>query len=914
MITYLQEIVSEVLKSDKDLSSTIFILPSKRAGNFLKTELLKQNQATQFSPEILSIEEFVETIADLKIAEPIELLFEFYEVYLKNEKIKEKEPFENFSSWATVLIGDFNEIDRNLIDQKQFFNYLNSIKEIDHWYLNQEKTPLIQNYLTFWNSLETLYESFTSKALEIGHAHQGLVYREAANNIEHYTNAKQRFNHVFIGFNALNKSEELIIKEILEAGNGEVYWNAEKYFMDYPHHSASLFLREIKNSWKYYKTKPFKTIYDNYSKSKNIKITACSKNIGQVKCASEILSSFSEQKLQNTALVLADENLLLPVLNSLPNNIKTVNVTMGMPLKSLPATSFFENYLKIHQYELKAFYYKDVLQLINHPLGKIMLPESSETIKTMVQSRNLTQVTFEDIRLASHPNELISIEKLFAPKFNAVSDLILSAKAIVLQIKEIMVKSDLILLETLYKLNSVWNKLQSLNNIYKHITTSKTLYNLFKEIVAVSSIDFKGEPYQGLQIMGLLETRSLDFENIILISLNEGILPAGKSNKSFITYDLKKEYKLPTHREKDAVYTYHFYSLLHRAKLIHLLYNNQAGGLNAGEKSRFLLQIGYESPDTHKIQETVYSPQVIIPTKELKQIKKTEQVLDKIKAQAASGFSPSALTTYIRNPIDFYDRYILDIKDREEVEETIAANTLGTIVHDTLQHLFERYINKVLTKNCIAEVQQKVEQQVKLEFINTYKEGLISSGKNHIIFEISKRYVHNFLLQELKQINAGNEIVISQIENQLEANIQVPELDFPVKIRGKVDRIDQINQITRIIDYKTGKVEQTDLNLVDWDELMTDYKHSKKIQVLMYAFMAKESVGPISTKAGIISFKNLTSGFMPFTKKETPRAQGNDFISEETLTFFKEQLNTLILEICTPEIPFTEKEISKNDF
>lgn len=910
MITYIQEIVSEILRSDKTLASTIFVLPSKRAGNFLKTEFLKQNQATQFSPEILSIEEFLETIADLKIAEPIELLFEFYEAYIKNEQIKEKETFESFSSWATVLIDDFNEVDRNLIDQKQFFNNLNSIKEIDHWYLNQETTPLIQNYLSFWNSLEGLYESFTSKAREIGRAHQGLVYREAANNIEHYINAKQRFSHVFIGFNALNNSEELIIKEILETGNGEVYWNAEKYFMDKPRHSASLFLREIKNSWKYYKTKPFKTIYDNYSEPKKIKITGCSKNIGQVKCASEILSSFSEQKLQNTALVLADENLLLPVLNSLPINVKTVNVTMGMPLKSIPATTFFENYLKIHQYEVKAYYYKDVLQLINHPLGKIMLPESSETIKQMVQSRNLTQVAFEEIKKASHPDELISIEKLFAPKFNAVLDLIESAKKIVLQLKE-MVKSNLILLETLYKLYEVWNKLYSLNNKYNHITTSKTLYNLFKEIVAVSSIDFKGEPYQGLQIMGLLETRSLDFENIILVSLNEGILPAGKSNRSFITYDLKKEYKLPTHREKDAVYTYHFYSLLHRAESIHLLYNNQAGGLNAGEKSRILLQIGYESPDTHEIHETVYSPKVVIPIKELKQIKKTEQVLDKIKAQAANGFSPSALTTYVRNPIDFYDRYILDIKDREEVEETVAANTLGTIVHDTLQHLFEPHINKVLTKKCIAEVQQKVEQQVKLEFVNTYKEGLISSGKNHIIFEISKRFVQNFLLQELKQINAGNEIVISQIENQLEANIYVPELDFRVKIRGKVDRIDQINQITRIIDYKTGKVEQTDLNLVDWDELMTDYKHSKKIQVLMYALMAKENVGLTNTKAGIISFKNLSTGFIPFTKKEAPRAQGNDFISEETLTFFKEQLNTLILEICNPVIPFTEKEILK---
>ncbi|WP_339610720.1 PD-(D/E)XK nuclease family protein [uncultured Planktosalinus sp.] len=913
MVTYIQEIVSDFLKCNKELSTTIFILPSKRAGNFLKTELHNQNQSTQFSPEILSIEEFVEKIADLKIAESIELLFEFYEAYLKNDQIKEKEEFDTFSSWASVLIDDFNEIDRNLIPHKEFFNYLNSIKEIDHWYLNQEKTQLIQNYLSFWNSLEELYEIFTAKTRENGYAHQGFVYREAARNIQHYITAKQHFQHVFIGFNALNKSEEFIIKEILETGTNQIYWNAEKYFMEKPHHSASLFLKEFKNTWKYFKTKPFNTVFDNYSKPKEFKILGCSKNIGQVKCVSDILSSLSKEKIESTALVLADENLLLPVLNSLPNNIKAVNVTMGMSLKSLPATAFFKNLLKIHQFEQKKYYYKDVLQILSHPLGKLLLPESSNAINNKLQTQNLTQISFEEIKKTALTNELNFIDALFSPKFNDVLGVIESAKLVILQIKKIA-KTDLILLETLFRLYEVWNKLQTLNSKYKHISTTKTLYSLFKEIIGVTSIDFKGEPYKGLQIMGLLETRALDFENIILVSLNEGILPAGKRNKSFITYDLKVEYKLPTHREKDAVYTYHFYSLLHRANTIHLLYNNQAGGLNAGEKSRFLHQIGYESPAAHKIQEIVYTPKVIIPTNELKQIKKTVRVIEKLKKLAAHGFSPSALTTYIRNPIDFYDRYILDIKDKEEVEETVAANTLGTIVHDALQHLFEPYINKKLTNKCILEVQQKVEKQVKIEFENTYKEGLISSGKNYIIYEISKRYINNFLSQELEQINSGNELTITHIENLLETQLEIPEIEFPVKIRGKVDRIDRINEITRIIDYKTGKVEQKDLNLIDWGELMKDDKHSKKIQVLTYALLAKEQTGLQNAQAGIISFKNLSSGFMPFTKKETSRANGNDFINEETLTLFKAQLSTLICEICNPEIPFIEKEIPENAF
>jgi ATP-dependent helicase/nuclease subunit B len=371
--------------------------------------------------------------------------------------------------------------------------------------------------------------------------------------------------------------------------------------------------------------------------------------------------------------------------------------------------------------------------------------------------------------------------------------------------------------------------------------------------------------------MGLLETRSLDFENVILVSVNEGILPAGKSNRSFITYDLKKEYKLPTTKEKDAVYTYHFYRLLHRAKNISLLYNNQTSGIQTGEKSRFLLQLAYESPVNHTITEKLYTPKITIPKKKVRQIEKTPQIIEKLKALAFHGFSPSGLTTYIRNPIDFYDRYILGIRDLEEIEETVAMNTLGTIVHDTLQHLYEPYLNTVLTEDILNQIQKKADSKVAEEFSKTYKDGNIKSGKNRIIFEIAKRYVHNYLKQELQLVKEKNEITITQIENKLEAELTIPELDFPVKIKGLVDRVDQFNNTTRIIDFKTGKVTQTDLNLINWEDVMTDYKYSKIIQVLCYAVMTSEHINKGDIHAGIISFKNQSAGFMPFTKKENTK-------------------------------------------
>ncbi|MEX0997021.1 MAG: PD-(D/E)XK nuclease family protein [Flavobacteriaceae bacterium] len=913
MITYLEEIVSEIINSQKELHSYIFVLPSRRACTFLKKELLSQNKTTQFSSQILSIEAFIETIADLKIASSIELLFEFYDAYLKTESIKEKESFESFSSWASVLLDDFNEIDRNLIDRNKFFNYLSDIQEMEHWYVNEQKTPLIQNYLSFWNSLSELYFEFTKNTHQNGKAHQGYVYREAVKNMEYYTNAQKNKNHVFIGFNALNKAEETIIKELLEAGNTEVFWDADTYFMDRTFHSASLFLREIKSTWKYYKTHPFKHISNHYSQPKTINITQCSGNIGQVKCVSKILESIPENHIEKTALVLADETLLLPVLNSLPQNIKTVNITMGFPLKSMPATSFFELFFKLHKDNQTVFYYKETLQLINHPLGKLLFPESSIKIEQLVLNRNLTMITYEMLKSVATTEELGYVEWLFSTSNQQVSTLIINAKNLLLGLKEIAGKNP-ILIETLYKLNEVWNKLQSLNERYNYIKTTKTLYSLFLEITSITSLDFRGEPYQGLQIMGLLETRSLDFEKVILVSTNEGILPAGKSNKSFITFDLKKEYNLPTHTEKDAVYTYHFYSLLHRASSVNLLYNNHTSGIQAGEKSRFLLQMTHESPESHHITENIFSPKISIPQKELKKISKTPQVINKLKELAEYGFSPSGLTTYIRNPIDFYNRYILEIKELDEMEETIAANTLGTIVHDTLQHLFTPYLNTILTKEVLKLLMGKVDAIVSQQFEKTYKDGNIKTGKNHIIFEISKRYVHSFLRQELNLIEANNKIIITQIESMMESQLKIPELDFPVKLRGMVDRIDIFNETTRIIDYKTGKVSQSDLNLIDWDELMADYKHSKKIQVLTYALMTGDLIQNKFTQAGIISFKNLKEGFMPFTKKENSRGKGENTITPEILTSFKGQLSNLIIEICNPAIPFTEKELPNNDY
>ncbi|HET8885248.1 MAG TPA: PD-(D/E)XK nuclease family protein, partial [Salinimicrobium sp.] len=444
----------------------------------------------------------------------------------------------------------------------------------------------------------------------------------------------------------------------------------------------------------------------------------------------------------------------------------------------------------------------------------------------------------------------------------------------------------------------------------------KILFGLYKDLIGTTTLDIKGQPFKGLQIMGMLESRVLDFERVIIASVNEGVLPAGKSANSFIPFELKKAYNLPSYKEKDAVYTYHFYHLLQRSADIKLLYNTETDGLNAGEKSRFLIQLEVEKQKNHQLETITVSPQVPKIVSTLKQVEKTPDILEKLKSLAESGFSPSALTTYIRNPLDFYTQYILGIRDTDAVEETVAANTLGTAVHNTLEYFYKALAEEkaLVTELFLKESIKNTPEIVAAQFKEIYTKAPLDKGKNLLIFEVAKRYVINFLKAELNEISLGNETKILQIEADLKKEIFIEGLDFPIFIRGKVDRIDAYNGKTRIIDYKTGKVLQNELEITDWELLTTDYdKYSKPFQVLTYASMVSGTVAE-PMEAGVFSFKNMQAGFLKFSKKDENSKSKNFDINEETIEAYSSELKKLILEICNPSIPFIEKEIKQKNW
>ncbi|MFC7356234.1 PD-(D/E)XK nuclease family protein [Jejudonia soesokkakensis] len=909
MLTFLEETIQKLTYQYEDISSLKIIVPSKRAGGFLKNYLRKESKITTFVPTILSIEEFIQEISQLAIIDSTELIFKSYEAYLQTTSFSEKEDFESYTSWASTLLNDFNEVDRYLLDPKQFFSYLGSIKTLEKWNVKGEQTELIKNYLSFWDSLLDFYNTLI-KALEkeeIGH--QGLVYRKASEKIETYIKQQQGTPHVFIGFNALNNAEQHIIQKILEDHISSIFWDADSHFHEDTKHSASLFLRRYLKEWTYFQKNKPQFIASNYSQEKSFKVIEVQKNIGQAKYVGEILSEYDAEKLANTAVVLADEKLLMPILHSLPPNVTSVNITMGVSLKTFPITTFFELLLTQHTRSNDLIYYKDIFALLYHPTASLLVSDRKKIISE-INKTNSTHLSEAHMYEITNIDDLEIIRLLFGD-WKDRSEIALEKCLHIIELLKESLTITTVEKAALYQLLEIFERISALNKTYSHLKSIKTIQGLFSELIASATLDFKGDAYEGLQIMGILETRVLDFKNIIMTSVNEGVLPTGKSNASFITYDLKQTFKLPLYTEKDAIYTYHFYRLLHRTKEIALVYNSHSEGLHTGEKSRFLLQLDLEKHPNHSLQKTIITPKISIAPTTLKTIAKTEAVGKRLQEIASKKFSPSALTSYIRNPMDFYFQKILGVQEADLVEETVAANTLGTIVHESLETLYTPFLGKFIFEKELKERMAQIDTIVLEQYRKHFNSNGAIKGKNLLIFEVAKRYVYNFLRFEIHCVQNGDQIKILQLEKEMVVPIDIPSVGFQVNLGGNVDRVDECNGVLRIIDYKTGLVNQGELELVDWQDLTADYKYSKAFQVLAYATMMEHTFKDSYCEAGVISFKNLSSGFLKFGTKEAPRAQTkNQKITSETIDIFKNHLVELIIEICDLNIPFTEKEIT----
>lgn len=915
MQKFLDKTIKDIVASNTNLNNVILIPSSKRASVFIKQVLKEIIPTNSFLPKIVSIDSFIEKISEIQLIDNTELLFQFYTVYLQENKSKNPNSFEEFSAWATTILSDFNELDRYLIDTNKLFNYLSDIRRIENWFEETAPTNLTENYLNYFKNVNRYYKNLQHTLLQQKKGYQGLLYLEAHKKINHFTSKNTNDKFIFIGLNALNKAEEEIIQELLLNNLAEIYFDLDATLAA-ENPSYGKFITNYKEQWQHYTKNPFKFITNDFINPKQFEIIGVPKNVTQLKEASAILQKIHVQNndLQNTALVLANESLLPITLNSLPKEVDKVNITMGYPLKNINISSFFSALLHLYKNQLKfqkkeKFYYKDVLAILSDANLQNFYQKNGVNINTLIADKilkaNLVFISSDKLINLSDNDAIKRLHQNIFSGFTAPNDLLER----IITLIEILLKHTNHALETEYlsRFYNLFNQLLTFNKQYGYLNSIEALEAVYKQLLSSESLSFKGEPLEGLQIMGLLETRNLDFENIIITSVNEGFLPSGKSTPSFIPFDVKIELGLPTYSEKDAIFSYHFFRLLQRAKQIYILYNTETDDFGASEKSRFLLQLEQliTKIPNHQLTQKIVSPIVALQPKKLIEIPKTPDVFKKLDVyNEKKGFSPSALTTYIANPIYFYQQRILGIRDVTEIEETIALNTLGTVIHDVLESFYKPLLNKVLIKEDILKLKKEITERTTFYFKKHVKNGNFTEGKNLLIFEIAKQHIRNFLNLELQAIKQGNEIIVLDVEQELKATIAINSSKKNINLRGIADRIELFNGTVRIIDYKTGTADQSMLNHKNWEFSRTNYKsYSKRFQVLFYAYcyiqQHKINLDSKPLESGIISFKNLKNGFLKVNNKP---------VNTNDIKDFEAELIWLLEEIYNPNQSFLENE------
>ncbi len=885
------------------IADCTYIVPSKRSGVFLKEHLAERLKKTLFTPPIITIEEFVQEISGLQKASNLELLLCLYKCYL-DIPIAAHDNFDMFLQWGETILQDFNEIDRYLLPADEILRYLKSIKELDHWSLQPKKTRLVKNYLGFWENIESLYQNFQQALLSKGIGHQGLIYRIAEKKIIEYSEQNPNNVMIFLGFNALNTAESNIIQHLIQKNQSDIFWDIDEYFLNDSVHDAGLFIRRYLKEWPYYSKNSPKGIHNAFFQKKKINITGTPKSISQAKQVAQILAQHSDH-MKEVAIVLADESLLFPIVKAIPEHIDTINITMGLSLKSTLFYSFLISLFKLSENQTsKGWFHKDLVHLFSNPYFQKLThhntSQSSNTLINEIKLNNTAYVSKHRLKALFETHKLAL--QLFPFQVTTPKSMITYCLNLIDTLKTLYKKEKNILeLEYLYRFSKLFTTLLSQTTSVTFIKDIKTVHSFFQQLATIESLDFIGSPTDGVQVMGVLESRTLDFETVIITSLNEGILPAGKNNSSFIPFDVKREYGLPTYKEKDAIYTYHFYRLLQRAKNVFITYNTEPDVLEGGEKSRLVSQLMTDTNIAPFVTHGIASPKVVLAPKVETTIIKTPALLSELEKLASKGFSPTSLSNYIKNPLEFYKRNILKLQDPVVVQEDIAANTFGTIVHEALYTIYHPYLGQLLTKEVFETIQEQIPLSIKQAFAKHSPNVDLNKGRYLIIYHVITKYVQNFVAMEAKLVK-NHSIRLLHLEERYEALITYPNLPFPIKLKGVIDRIDEFDGHIRVIDYKTGLTEPAHLKIKQWDQLTSSDAKSKAFQLLCYAYLVFSNQIAESMTVGIYAIKNLKYGLLQFSNKN------DTIVDANALNAFQKELEKLILEIYNEKVPFTEVE------
>jgi hypothetical protein len=871
MTYFLEHIALSLYKEfGNTLNRHCLVFPSKRAGLYFLKYLAAGIEKPVWTPSILTINELFRTRSSLQIAGNEILLFELYKVYSKIKTLHES--FDDFYFWGDMLLNDFDDVDKYLVNASLLFANVKDIKNIDQQFggLTEDQVEIVKRFWTnfnqenltkekdgflgIWNILSDLYNSFRNALREKNLAYEGMIFRDVAEEVEVSNDSQDSWDLVhFIGFNALNNCEKMLMSRYRKAGKARFYWDFDiSYIKEGTTNSAGLFLNDdlklfgnnMPEGWSY------ETMLSRSSPDVHRRVIDTSSDIAQVKLVSKLLASISginPGNAHHTAVVLADENLLMPLLTSLPEDMGDINITMGHPLKQTLVYTFMKHLIDLQRNAavvdgITKFDFSDVVSILKHSLISGLLGQADNGLVRDILSKNQVKVP-ADIFTGS--DLLISIfRKPYTPAelslyFKEILSVIANWEAINKTESGSPVQSN-ILNEYIYRIVLSINKLETIVNSPEISFSPSTYFRILDRLLRIQSVPFSGEPLSGIQIMGILETRALDFRNLIILSVNEGILPAASSGSSFIPFSLREAFGLPSVNHQESIYAYHFYRLLQRAGNVTFLYNSSSEGLQTGEMSRFLIQMKYDELLRPVFTDLAFEIKSHACLSD--RIKRNEDHIRQLYSlytdkNGERVLSPSALNTWLNCRMKFFYRYVNRLKEPVNFSKDIDPAMLGNILHEIMKNLYLSYKGTILTREMLHLMIRN--ESLLVETINravneNYKDGRDDSvsGSELIVREV----LMNFLIRILKTDYAIAPVSILNLEDSFSFNLTFPSNGSLIGILtgGKIDRIDSVNGVIRIVDYKTGNVSES---IKAIDDLFADDRSKDSdgwLQTLVY--------------------------------------------------------------------------------
>lgn len=944
MESFLKLVAADLYKHTKgNLAHTAVVFPNKRAGLFFNEYLAQESDSPIWSPAYVSISELFRSLSPWEVGDPVKLVCELYKIFQR--ETQSTETLDDFYFWGEMLISDFDDADKNKVDTDKLFSNLQDLRNImdDYTFIDDEqeeairqffqnfsierRTALKERFISLWDVLGNIYKGFRESLASQNIAYEGMMYRHV---IEHLDVDKLPYEkYVFVGFNVLNKVEHTLFTQLKDAGKAVFYWDYDEFYMKENRqavtHEAGEFIRRNLRDF----PSPLSgELFKNLSKPKEVHYIASSTENAQARYLPQWIRNNLTTPEKETAVVLCNEALLQPVLHSLPAEVKHVNITMGFPLSQTPVYSFLIALLELHthgfNFKSGRYTFQSVVTLLKHPYTR-QLTGQAELLEKELTRNN---------RFYPLPGELGKDEfltRLFTP-LSGNLNLCIRLSETLQQVASIYQANtsgtedtdafNQLYRESLFKAYTTINRFRTLIEEDELTVQSETFRRLLVKVLSTTNIPFHGEPAIGMQVMGVLETRNLDFRHLVLLSVNEGQLPKSGGDSSFIPYNLRKAFGMTTIEHKIAVYAYYFYRLLQRAERITLIYNTSSDGLNRGEWSRFMLQflIEWPHPITRQFLEAGQSPQGTSPitVEKTPDVMRRMQSLFDVRANPKAKFSPSALNYYLDCPLKFYYRYVAGLSAPDEVSAEIDSATFGSIFHYAAEHIYKdltthgKVINKEALETLLrneVKLQDYVDTAFKKLFFNVpQNEKPEYNGVQLINSAVIARYLKQLLQNDLRY--APFTFIASEMEVDEPIDIQTPKGVIKSRIGGIIDRMDSKDGTLRIVDYKTGGDADTPPHVESL--FIPDKKRSNYVfQTFLYAaIMCRKQPTMKIAPALLYIHRAATETYSPVIQMGEPRKPKEaveDFSKYEKE--YRERLQGLLEEIFNPEKSFTQTEI-----